>query len=808
MAVPSKDKQTKGSSTGLSNKTKEAQKALSEKYGVATFDTKGNISTVPTTRPLNPNVDVGTGRYDKNTFESNVNAIIESELQAPITPPSAGETLISSLPTTIESIIETVLAARATEEMPSEQAARLEQISVELAKLEQELAFLATSISKGNISARAEQVDTQRRRDLLIAERDKMISSSVLERTFADLVKLQIKYLQELVSKQPMTASLKSDIKDAMTETNKLLTQIANRSVSVDSTLLLQIGKTMDTLRFRLDEQIGAFPLQLPGAEMPKPTPAPKPKPPAVKPTDPVTLALSRIYQTIFGPDQINDYAVENIPLAIQGVFNEIFKFAQEGFSTYLKLLSLDKPIDIDKSPEVAAKLAFSGLSAGYAIYAAATASDLLHPLKGTGIVPAAIDITRGMGTDLVSHGMIGTFANIGVISPLTKYYNNMIRPFRPSGSIADQMYFEGHITIEIWKKLYAWQGWPDSFINAWQKTMFIEPTDRLLISMFEDPEIAPAWIRQKLKERGYNDDDIKVLGLFAKNRAIDKTRTTRQTILISRYKKGYMKFDQIYPALQAAEFRKDQIDKIVVTANLERDTAWRDLSIDAYTEMYQNEQISETDYENSLKFYIPSDIIRGNFFMLQKSRREAKLKKAKARAASEGTTSTLITSYAEGMFGEDYLREQLALYNKDPVEIDIAVTEAKLKARLDNHRAAVANQRLRKAKVETGRSTFAINRFVSGYISESAFEGELKSLNLGAQDIIFARIEAYQQRDTKFRQKAIDNLEDLYLKDLIGSDILEAELGKYVQDKTVIEQIVEAANIRKYKKPKDEKIE
>ena len=38
-----------------------AQQALSEKYGIATFDIKGNVSSIPLTRPLNTSINVGTG---------------------------------------------------------------------------------------------------------------------------------------------------------------------------------------------------------------------------------------------------------------------------------------------------------------------------------------------------------------------------------------------------------------------------------------------------------------------------------------------------------------------------------------------------------------------------------------------------------------------------------------------------------------------------------------------------------------------------------------------------------------------------
>ena len=37
------------------------QQALSEKFGIPTFDLKGQVSTIPQTRPLNESINVNTG---------------------------------------------------------------------------------------------------------------------------------------------------------------------------------------------------------------------------------------------------------------------------------------------------------------------------------------------------------------------------------------------------------------------------------------------------------------------------------------------------------------------------------------------------------------------------------------------------------------------------------------------------------------------------------------------------------------------------------------------------------------------------
>lgn len=45
----------------ISEAVRQAQQALSEKFGIATFDLSGKVSTIPQTRPLDVGINVGSG---------------------------------------------------------------------------------------------------------------------------------------------------------------------------------------------------------------------------------------------------------------------------------------------------------------------------------------------------------------------------------------------------------------------------------------------------------------------------------------------------------------------------------------------------------------------------------------------------------------------------------------------------------------------------------------------------------------------------------------------------------------------------
>lgn len=50
----------------LSQATVRAQQALSDKFGIATFNTRGGISTVPTSGKINTKINVGLGRFSSS----------------------------------------------------------------------------------------------------------------------------------------------------------------------------------------------------------------------------------------------------------------------------------------------------------------------------------------------------------------------------------------------------------------------------------------------------------------------------------------------------------------------------------------------------------------------------------------------------------------------------------------------------------------------------------------------------------------------------------------------------------------------
>lgn len=290
---------------------------------------------------------------------------------------------------------------------------------------------------------------------------------------------------------------------------------------------------------------------------------------------------------------------------ALAGFFQAVKALFEGAWRTLQGILGPPGPIEPEQALGYAFSVAIPAFAANFGIYIAATTSDLLHPLKGTGIVPMGIDIVRGLSTQLITGSIIGAYTAKAIEAPLELYWNAQVRPYRPGGAVADQMLFEAQISPDLWRQLYRYQGWPESLIDAWHRTMWVEPTDRILMDMFRVPTVPEEWIARKLQERGYTPGDTAVIVDYAKALALERTRLTREGVVITRYREGYVLDDQFESELRALGFREDQIRKIKATAALTLDTDLRKDEVEIWRTAYRKDVISEAEARAGLQAVI-----------------------------------------------------------------------------------------------------------------------------------------------------------------------------------------------------------
>jgi hypothetical protein len=286
---------------------------------------------------------------------------------------------------------------------------------------------------------------------------------------------------------------------------------------------------------------------------------------------------------------------------AIANFFTWLKDMVTQAIEALTRILGVSGPVTPENALEHAIGVALPAFIANFAIYVSATTLDLLHPIKGTGIVPTGVEVVKALGPQILVSSLAETYTHVTIKRPLEYYWNSIARTFRPIGPELDQMLFEEKISEDTWRQIYRYHGWPEDLIEAWHETMFIEPSDRILIDMFSFPVVPQEWIGRKLKERGYKPEDVNVIMAYAQAKALERARASREGIVITRYREGFITQDQAIMELQALGFRPEQIKKILAAAALALDTDVRKDRIEALRIAFRRDIITEDELRQAL---------------------------------------------------------------------------------------------------------------------------------------------------------------------------------------------------------------
>lgn len=222
-------------------KTKAAQQALSEKYGIPTFDTKGFISTVPTTRPLDTSINVGTGALTANAYNQSLTYLIQ-QAQAPINGGVGG--FIDTIGRGISGVIDYFFPKTDVSDLTDEQKAKIKDFDTQIESLtKQREAFLAQAglnseyaIRAGNLSQKIDELE-KGKNDVLRRYR---LSNELLKE-----IKSQIEVLTNLSKTGVVTAALKTTIDEEIQKASALIETKLRENLDITQETITQLQKAM-----------------------------------------------------------------------------------------------------------------------------------------------------------------------------------------------------------------------------------------------------------------------------------------------------------------------------------------------------------------------------------------------------------------------------------------------------------------------------------------------------------------------------------------------------------------------------------
>ena len=239
------------SSSGLGAKTIAAQQRLSEQFGIPTFDVEGNISTLPQTRAIDNSINVGTGRFSRQTFNQSIENLlgITQDNFAPIAP------LVGFTQTSSDILFTSYFTCKPPKNLTQSDVDNKNDIRRQLESAKEQLRIVRSrpARSRTDKSARVSLPSKISRLRQKVQFFDCQSNSQVRAKAKLDE---DVIILEKLIMKDPLTDEIKVRIKDAAEQVNVTLTNIAKFGVKITTQALLEVGEVMNAAKNRLRQKV------------------------------------------------------------------------------------------------------------------------------------------------------------------------------------------------------------------------------------------------------------------------------------------------------------------------------------------------------------------------------------------------------------------------------------------------------------------------------------------------------------------------------------------------------------------------
>jgi hypothetical protein len=227
---------------------------------------------------------------------------------------------------------------------------------------------------------------------------------------------------------------------------------------------------------------------------------------------------------------------------------------------------------------------------------------EIVHPIKHMGIVATVTSTLDVMGIRPFALGAIALLTTAALEKPIRQGLAYRYRPEIPSTDMADQMLMERNLDATEWSRIYALHGWPDKYIQAWYKTLWVEPSDRMIVGMVEGGDIDLNWLEQKLRERGYTDIDAAYIMRYATRKALANEISAITSEINADVYAGQIDLLEAQEELQAIGYRGKELEFRM--AAMKRRLQRKDVNdkIEILTARVKAEEITVAQYESELR--------------------------------------------------------------------------------------------------------------------------------------------------------------------------------------------------------------
>lgn len=261
--------QSKLGSKGLSAATLKMQQDLADKFNIVLFDVDGNISTVPISGQINPDINVGTGRFTSNAFKKSVEV-----LTGQVETSSGGGNLFNDyIAKPIEDFIDSIFTNFEFDALPQDMKDKVLAIDEKIKNEEITIETLRTSYNVNRYRAPKSRDDNLAKASLLESinlqidaaterinklkkEREQVFKQFKANTTLRDEVKRLTDEMIKLSKASPLTAELKANMDELIQKGSAVIEKMYLEGLEVNHESVGDLQNAMLQLSYRIKEPI------------------------------------------------------------------------------------------------------------------------------------------------------------------------------------------------------------------------------------------------------------------------------------------------------------------------------------------------------------------------------------------------------------------------------------------------------------------------------------------------------------------------------------------------------------------------
>jgi hypothetical protein len=348
----------------------------------------------------------------------------------------------------------------------------------------------------------------------------------------------------------------------------------------------------------------------------------------------------------------------------LQDKLNEVVLQARDIIFT---ILVPQLPVSYERVGASAASALGSAIGLGFAAHGLAVAADLIHPLKATGIPQISAFLADMAGFAAIARATWYEDIRNFLAIPYQHYSLKYFRPTMPRDSEVCRLFAEGCITEDDFRRAMEYWGYRESWINAYLRDVYKDPTARDVSLMLEDPTLQGSEIYLILRDGAYSPKSSEIFTKALKKKSLAPYMAAYRQALTDLYAEGYISDSQLYDQLDPLELSSEAYFLITKTASFKYVKNYLDAQIKLFSDQCEKGLISESELETALTALgLPPDkrTLISKSIKVKKQAKivsdEKKEVEQQIRKAQQLVIESYILAYRAGSLDEGGLRSAL----------------------------------------------------------------------------------------------------------------------------------------------------